>query len=153
MDDALGLTELGGEVLSETRRGKNTRHLLVGLLRQSVFGRLAGYEDVNDAQRLSHDPVMRAIVDRKGLDRMAASTSQMGRFETEWLTTNSNLAALSDLSGVWIDRVHDRRPPKLIILDMDSSVSPTHGDQEGTAYNGRLHLLSSAIPVQPVWRP
>jgi len=103
-----------------------------------VFGRLAGYEDVNDAQRLSHDPVMRAIVDRKGLDRMAASTSQMGRFETEWLTTNSNLAALSDLSGVWIDRVHDRRPPKLIILDMDSSVSPTYGDQEGSAYNGHF---------------
>ena len=138
LDDALGLTELGGEVLSETRRGKNTRHLLVGLLRQSVFGRLAGYEDVNDAERLSHDPVMRAIVDRKGLDRMAASTSQMGRFETEWLTTDSNLAALSDLSGVWIDRVHDRRPPKMIILDMDSSVSPTYGDQEGSAYNGHF---------------
>ena len=131
LDDALGLTELGGEVLSETRRGKNTRHLLVGLLRQSVFGRLAGYEDVNDAQRLSHDPVMRAIVDRKGRDRMAASTSQMGRFETEWLATDDNLAALTALSGVWIDGVHDRRPPKMIILDMDSSVSPTHGGQEG----------------------
>ena len=138
LDDALGLTELGGEVLSEMRRGKNTRHLLVGLLRQSVFGRLAGYEDVNDAQRLSHDPVMRAIVDRKGLDRMAASTSQMGRFETEWLATDDNLAALTALSGVWIDRVHDRRPPKMIILDMDSSVSPTHGGQEGTAYNGHF---------------
>ena len=138
LDDALGLTELGGEVLSETRRGKNTRHLLVGLLRQSVFGRLAGYEDVNDAKRLSHDPVMRAIVDRKGLDRMAASASQMGRFETELLTTDCNLAALSDLSGVWIDRVHDRHPPKMIILDMDSSVSPTYGDQEGSAYNGHF---------------
>ena len=138
LGDALGLTELGGEVLSETRRGKNTRHLLVGLLRQSVFGRLAGYEDVTDAQRLSHDPVMRAIVDHKGLDRMAASTSQMGRFETEWLATDDNLAALTALSGVWIDRVHDRRPPKMIILDMDSSVSPTHGGQEGTAYNGHF---------------
>ncbi len=93
LDDALGLTKLGGEVLSETRRGMNTRHLLVGLLRQSVFGRLAGYEDVNDAQRLSRVPVMRAIVDRKGLDRMATSTSQMGRFETEWLATDDNLAA------------------------------------------------------------
>ena len=62
LDDALGLTELGGAVLSETRRGRNTRHLLVGLLRQSVFGRLAGYEDVNDAEHLSQDPVMRAIV-------------------------------------------------------------------------------------------
>jgi len=138
LDDALGLTELGGEVLSETRRGKNTRHLLVGLLRQSVFGRLAGYEDVNDAERLAHDPVMRAIVDHKGLDRMAASSSQMGRFETEWLATDDNLAALTALSGVWIDRVHDRRPPKMIALDMDSSVSPTHGEQEGTAYNGHF---------------
>ncbi len=58
-----------------------------------MFGRLAGYEHVNDAQRLSHDPVMRAIVDRKGLDRMATSTSPMGRFETEWLATDDNLAA------------------------------------------------------------
>ena len=138
LDDALGLTELGGEVLSETRRGKNTRHLLVGLLRQSVFGRLAGYEDVNDAERLSQDPVMRAIVDRKGLDRLAASASQMGRFETEWLATDDNLAALTDLSGVWIDRVHKRKPPKMIVLDMDSSVSPTYGDQEGSAYNGHF---------------
>jgi hypothetical protein len=138
LDDALGLTELGGELLSETRRGKNTRHLLVGLLRQSVFGRLAGYEDVNDADRLSRDPVMRAIVDRKSLGRSAASTSQMGRFETEWLATADNLAALADLPGIWIDRVHDRRPPKLIVLDMDSSVSPTYGNQEGTAYNGHF---------------
>ena len=138
LDHALGLTELSGEVLFEARRGKNTRHLLVGLLRQSVFGRLAGYEDVNDAERLAHDPVMRVIVDHKGLDRMAASSSQMGRFETEWLATDDNLAALTALSGVWIDRVHDRRPPKMIALDMDSSVSPTHGEQEGTAYNGHF---------------
>ena len=44
LDDALGLTELAGVVLLETRHGKNIRHLLVGLLRQSVFGRLAGYK-------------------------------------------------------------------------------------------------------------
>jgi len=45
---------------------------------------------------------------------------------------------LTDLSGVWIDRVHDRRPPKMITLDLGSSVSPTYGDQEGTAYNGHF---------------
>ena len=138
LDEVLGLTELGGAALADLRRGKNTRHLLTGLLRQSVYGRLAGYEDVNDAERLSRDPAMRAIVDRRGLDRHAASTSQMGRFETEWLATDENLAALSDLSGVWIDRVHDRKPPKTIILDMDSSESPTHGDQDGSAYNGHF---------------
>ena len=138
LDDALGLTDLAGGVLSECRRGRNTRHLLAGLLRQSVFGRLAGYEDVNDAERLAHDPAMRAVVGRGGLDRRAASTSQMGRFETEWLTGEANLAALADLSGAWIDRVHARRPQTTIVLDIDSSVSETHGAQEGTAYNGHF---------------
>ena len=138
LDDALGLTDLAGAALSECRRGKNTRHLLTGLLRQSVFGRLAGYEDVNDADRLAHDPAMRAVVDRGGLDRQAASTSQMGRFETEWLTGEANLAALADLAGAWIDQVHARKPQNIIVLDMDSSVSETHGAQEGTAYNGHF---------------
>jgi hypothetical protein len=81
---------------------------------------------------------MRWIVGGKAVERQAASTSQMGRFETELLASDENFAALNDLSGVWIDRVHDRRPPKMIILDLDSSVSPTHGDQEGTAYNGHF---------------
>ena len=138
LDDALGLSELAGTALSECRRGKNTRHLLTGLFRQSVFGRLAGYEDVNDAERLAHDPAMRAVVDRTGLDRRAASTSQMGRFETGWLTSEVNLTALADLSGAWIDRVHARRPQTTIVLDMDSSVSETHGAQKGSAYNGHF---------------
>jgi hypothetical protein len=138
LDDALGLTELAAASLSECRRGKNTRHLIAGLFRQSVFGRLAGYEDVNDADRLAHDPAMRAVVDRSGLDRQAASTSQMGRFETGWLTDNANLAALADLSGAWIDQAHGRKRQNTIVLDMDSSVSETHGAQEGSAYNGHF---------------
>ncbi len=59
LDDALGLTAMAGEILADARTGRNGRHGLVGLLRQSVFGRLAGYEDVNDAERLRHDPAMR----------------------------------------------------------------------------------------------
>ena len=62
----------------------------------------------------------------------------MGRFETGWLASDANLAALTDLSGTWIDRVHARKPPERIILDMDSSESPTHGDQEGSAWNGHF---------------
>jgi hypothetical protein len=135
LDEALGLTASAGTALSDLRRGRNRRHVLTGLLRQSIFGRLAGYEDVNDAERLSVDPAMRAVVDRRGLAGTAASISQMGRFETVWLTHEANLAALSDLAGSWIDRVHARKPPKMIILDMDSSESPTHGRQEGSAYN------------------
>src|SRR5919106_1209325 len=138
LDDALGLTATAVSTLGEGRRGKNIRHRLLGLLRQSVYGRLAGYEDLNDAERLARDPAMRAIVGREGLDRPAASTSQMGRFETEWLATEANLSALTNLSGAWIDRVHRRRPPDGIILDMDSSESPTHGQQEGSAWNGHF---------------
>jgi hypothetical protein len=136
LDEVLGLSELAGETLSEVRRGKNTRDLLTGLLRQSVYGRLAGYEDVNDAERLCRDPVMRAIVDRKGLDGLAASSSQIGRFETAWLASEDNLAALSELSGTWIARA--RWNSKTVILDMDSSVSPTHGEQEESSYNGHF---------------
>ena len=136
LDDALGISTMAGEMLADTRTGRNGRHALVGLLRQSVFGRLAGYEDVNDAERLRHDPAMRWIVGGKAASGCAASSSQMGRFETKWLTAEKNLSALSTLSGQWIDRVHDRRPPRGIVLDMDSSVSPTHGEQEMSVWNG-----------------
>src|ERR687890_481703 len=138
LDDAFGLTATAASALGEGRRGKNVRHHLPGLLRQAVYGRLAGYEDVNDAERLARDPAMRAIVGREGLGQPAASSSEMGRFETEWLRTEANLAALTDLSGTWIDRVHERRPPDGIILDMDSSESPTFGQQEGSAWNGHF---------------
>jgi hypothetical protein len=60
----------------------------------------------------------------------------MGRFEAQWLAAPKNFAALADLSGQWIDLVHGRRPPLGIVLDMDSSVSPTHGEQEMSVWNG-----------------
>ena len=142
LDDALGLTAMAGETLADARTGKNGRHALIGLLRQSVFGRLAGYEDVNDAERLRHDPAMRWIVGGKAAQGSAASPSQMGRFETQWLAAPENLSALANLSGRWIDLVHGRRPPRGIVLDMDSSVSETYGDQEGTAFNGHFACTS-----------
>ena len=138
LDDAVGLTDTGADTLADARTGKNGRHLLGGLLRQSVFGRLAGYEDVNDADRLCRDPAMRWVVGDRAITGCAASASQMGRFETEWLARPENLTALADLPGRWIDKVHTRRPPKIIVLDMDSSESPTYGEQEGSAYNGHF---------------
>jgi hypothetical protein len=83
LDDALGLSAMAGDILADARTGGNGRHALVGLLRQSIFGRLAGYEDVNDAERLRLDPAMRWIVGGKGTAGVAASPSQMGRFETK----------------------------------------------------------------------
>ncbi len=125
LDDALGLTELAGAMLSERRWDKNMRHVLTGLLGQSVFGRLAGYEDVLDADRLARDPAMRWIVGGHAVAQQAASASQIGRFETEWLPGGENFAALADLGGLSIDRVHGRRPPKAVVPDIDSSFIPT----------------------------
>src|SRR6266480_592974 len=138
LDDALSLTNTGADALADARTGKNGRHLLVGLLRQSVFGRLAGYEDVNDADRLRRDPAMRWVVGNRAITGCAASASQMGRFETKWLSRPENLVALADLPGQWIDKVHQRRPPRIVVLDIDSSESPTYGEQEGSAYNGHF---------------
>jgi hypothetical protein len=77
LDDALGLTDTGADTLANARIGQNGRHRLAGLLRQSVFGRLAGYEDVNDAERLSRDPAMRWVVGDRAITGFAASASQM----------------------------------------------------------------------------
>ena len=62
LDDALGLTEVAGGLFQDSRTGKNGRHGMVGQFRQSVYGRLGGYDDVNDADRLGRDPAMRWIV-------------------------------------------------------------------------------------------
>lgn len=111
LDEALGLSRMAAGRLADGRPGKNIQHGLLALFRQAVFGRLAGYEDVNDAERLRLDPAMRALVGHGEGLRFAASTSEMARFETELLAIEENLNALSDLPGHWVDRVHARAWP------------------------------------------
>ncbi len=136
LDDALGLTSTVDSELRDIRTGKNTQHGRTALLRQSIYSRLAGYDDTNDAERLAVDPAMQHVAGGRAVGRSAASTSVTSRFETEMLAQPENLAFLMNLPGMWVDTVHKRTPPKQIILDMDISVSPTYGNQEGSAYNG-----------------
>jgi Transposase DDE domain group 1 len=138
LDDALQLTTSAATSLHDSRSGQNTQHNLEALLRQSIYSRLAGYEDVNDAERLCVDPAMRTVVGGRAKDATAASTSEMARFETETLSTKENLKHLMDLPGKWIDHSHHHRNLTKLILDMDSSVSETYGHQQGTAYNGHF---------------
>jgi hypothetical protein len=123
IDQAVQLTETGAAELFDFRSGTNIQHSAIALLRQSVYSRLAGCEDTNDAERLSVDPVMRHVVGGRAVDRNAASSSQVARFETEVLTDPANLAALIAIPGQWVDRVRQRRPLKKLIHNMDSSVS------------------------------
>src|SRR4051812_36875482 len=69
LDDTLCLTDTAADTLADGRTGRNGRHRLGGLLRQAVFGRLAGYEDVNDAERLCRDPAMRWVVGGRAIAR------------------------------------------------------------------------------------
>jgi len=62
LDEALGLTDVGEELLSDWHTGKNTQHSMVALIRQSISSRLAGYEDTNDVEWHSVDPTMRQVV-------------------------------------------------------------------------------------------
>ena len=92
-------------------------------MRHSVYGRLAGYEDVNDAGRLALDLVMRQFVGGRTADAQAALASHMGRVKTETLAMPGSHEALADLNGQWIDRFHNRNGLKDILLDMDKSIN------------------------------
>jgi len=100
LDEALGLTADVDELrIHDPRTGQNTQHSVTAMIRQSVYSRLAGYEDTNDAERLCVDPAMRRVVGGRATEKTAASTSQVGRFETQVLTESGNLAQLMDRSG------------------------------------------------------
>jgi len=141
LDEVLELTEMAPIYLQETRGGRNVQHELVPLLRQSVYSRLAGYEDTNDAVRLARDPAMQAVVGRRAMEKQAASTNTLSRFETEVLVTEENLRGLGQLNTQWVSQAMARTPHQRVILDMDSSESPVYGEQEGAAYNGHFETV------------
>ena len=85
---------------------------LTAVLRQSVCRRLAGYDDINDAERLSVDPVMRQVVSGRAANRRAASTSEMACFETELLVQQQDLSALMALPGRGIDTCAQPSPSR-----------------------------------------
>ena len=138
LDEMMGLTDMAGELIEDKRTGKNIQHQIPGLLRQSVYARLAGYEDTNDHEGLSRDPAMRAVIGKRALERTAASSGTVSRFETDILTQDENIEALSSLNSAWVEKAVSLSKAKKVILDIDSSESPVHGNQEGSAYNGHF---------------
>ncbi len=140
LDEKLGLTVMAEEYLSDKRCPRNIQHELSELLRQSVYSRLAGYEDVNDADQLRTDPALRTVLSERALEKGGGSENTLGRFEKEILTEGSNLQKLDEMLFRWITKVDSIRSIKVIIIDLDSSESPVYGEQEGGAYNGYFGL-------------
>ena len=153
LDDALGLTETASECLQESRGGRNVQHQLVALLRQSVYSRLAGYEDTNDAERLADDPTMRVIVGRRGgPERKAASTNTMSRFETEVLTQDGNVEGLARLNAKWVDGAISHTAAPASDLGYGQFGEPRTWRTGGSVVQRPLweHVLSPFVRVQPV---
>jgi hypothetical protein len=138
LDERLGFGELITQHLGDSRRGKNTQLPLADLFRQSVYSRIAGYEDVNDAERLAQDPTFRLIGSEKTWDRGAALTSRLQTFETEMLAEEENFAGLARINRELIGKAEALDSPQRVVLDMDSTEIPVHGQQENSAYNGHF---------------
>src|SRR5450756_1416191 len=138
LDERLGFGDLMARHLTDSRRGKNTQLPMADLLRQSVYSRLAGYEDMNDAERLSQDPTFRLIGSEKIWERGAALTSRLQTFETEMLAEEGNFAGLARLNRELIGKAEAIHWQYRTVLDMDSTEIPVYGEQEQSAYNGHF---------------
>ncbi len=138
LDERLGLGNLIAAHLSDAPRGKNTQLPLADLFRQSVYSRMAGYEDVNDAERLSQDPAFRLIGSEKVWDRGVALTSRLQTFETEMLAEDENFGSLARINRALIGKAEAIDAQQRIVLDMDSTEIPVYGQQENSAYNGHF---------------
>src|SRR5947207_6741990 len=141
LDKRLGLDALIARHLTDPRIGHNRQFPLPDLFRQSIYSRLAGYEDTNDAERLAEDPTFRMLASRERRETSVALTSTLHWFETEVLTEEDNYQGLARLNTDVAQREAKRRPLRRVILDIDSSESPVHGAQEQSAYNGHFESV------------
>jgi hypothetical protein len=132
LDEHLGLSQLIAQHLTDPR-GTNIRLPLADLLRQSLYSRLAGYEDVNDAERLSQDPTFRLIGSEKTWDRGAALPSRLQSFEAELLAEPENLAGLGAINRELIAKAEAIDSSQRVVLDIDSTEIPVYGNQEQSA--------------------
>ena len=114
------------------------RQSLPSMLRQRVFGILAGYEDCNDHDTLRDDPTFKLIADRLPEDEALASQPTLSRFEN--LATPAVLQKLIDFhitTGIErLKQCHGGRLPAAITLDLDATDDPTHGQQQLTLFHG-----------------
>ena len=141
LDERLGLSTLIERHLADPRTGHNSQFPLPDLFRQSIYSRLAGYEDTNDAERLAEDPTFRMLASRERREISVALTSTLHWFETEVLAEARNYQGLVRLNTALVQHEGVRSSTQRVTLDVDSSESPVHGTQEQSAYNGHFECV------------
>lgn len=130
MDRRMGLSDSVAAALNDPRSPERIRHELRDLVAQRLYGLCCGYEDLNDHDRLRHDPLMQTAVGK--VDELASSPT-FSRLETR-----ATRAEVMALNGVLVDQFiagHKKAPAELV-LDIDASDVPLHGDQELSQFHG-----------------
>jgi hypothetical protein len=116
----------------QQHRKPQTQHQRIGMLRQRLFGILAGYEDCNDHDTLRDEPVFKMIADRLPEDDALASQPTLSRFENS--VTCASLQRLIDFTiDTGVERLKDKHGgtlPASITLDLDATDDPAHGQQQ-----------------------
>jgi len=138
---ALGLCAAFAAHIPEWRRGR-VQHALATLVRQRVFQIACGYADQDDADTLRHDPLLKLVCGRLPETEAAlASQPTFSRLENA-VTRQACYRLAVALVELYLRERGRGRPPARLVLDLDSTDDPTHGEQEGTAYHGhyRQHM-------------
>ena len=130
LDKKLGLLASVAKSLPDERDPRRTRHRLVSLIRQRVYGIACGYEDLNDHQQLRHDIALQTAI---GVDEQLSSASTLCRLENT-ATREHAWAIHKILFDQFVASFNE--PPKELILDFDATDDAVHGHQEGGEFHG-----------------
>ena len=136
MDERFDIIGPMSDCLEDRRSPVHTRHSLVQMIRQRVYQIAAGYEDCNDADYLRIDPALRLAIG-KG-HKAGASQSMLSRLENEVLGNEAGLKALDGALRRSADALLGKQGKRRLIIDVDSTQDPAHGNQERVAYNGHF---------------
>jgi hypothetical protein len=134
IDQRFSVLSEAASQIDDPRSARQTDHSLLELLRQRVYQVAAGYEDCNDADHLRADPALRLALGKE--HESGAGQSALCRFENKILATPRGLKALEKALSRSADTLLRRRNKRRLIIDVDSTEDPVHGNQEGAAFNG-----------------
>lgn len=137
VDRRITLTETLSELLGDPRDPARTEHSYLELLRQRVFSIALGYPDGNDSARIGGDPMLKLVCGRKPADGGAlASQPTLSRFE-HGITGRDLISLGRGLEDFVIKRLrHRHRRARIITVDLDGTVDPTHGQQPFSFFSG-----------------